>query len=147
MPQFRTLDQADFIKTMAVFLMIFIFIAIVCFAAVIVIAYTRSITIALNNRQVYDDLRHLGADRNYLRRSARGQVSRVFLVPALVGTIAIFALYAFILFFNDGGKFTPSELAGMGNCALLVAACSALLYGVYRLTYKNILHILEIEKR
>lgn len=146
MPQFRALDQADFIKTMAVFLMLFIFIAIVCFAAVIVIAYTRCLTIALNNRQVYDDLRHLGADGNYLRSSARGQVSRVFLVPALVGTIAMFVMYAFIMFFNDGGKFTPSELAGMGNCALLVAACSVLLYGVYRLTYNNILRILEIEK-
>ena len=55
MPQFRVLDQNDLIRTMAVFLMLFLFIAIVCFAAVIVIAYTRCMTIALTNRQVYDD--------------------------------------------------------------------------------------------
>ncbi|QHQ62362.1 hypothetical protein Ana3638_17525 [Anaerocolumna sedimenticola] len=146
MPLFRSLDQSDFIKTMAVYLMLFIFIAIVCFSAVMVIAYTRCLTIALNNRQVYDDLKHLGADGNYLRCSARGQISRVFLVPALVGTIAMFALYSLIIYFNDGGKFTPSELAGMGNCLLLVTACSILLYGVYRLTYHNILHVLKIVK-
>lgn len=146
MPQFRVLDKADFVKTMAVYLMLFIFIAIICFAAVIVIAYTRCLTIALNNRQVYDDLRHLGANGNYLRRSARGQVRSVFLVPALVGTISMYILYAIIMFFNDGGKFTVSELAGMGNCALLVIACSIVLYGVYRLTYNNILRILGINQ-
>ena len=59
MPQFRVLDKADFVTTTAVFLMLFVFIAIVCFAAVVVIAFTRSMTIALTNRQVYDDLRHL----------------------------------------------------------------------------------------
>ena len=61
MPQFRVLDQNDFVTTMAVFLMLFIFIALICFAAVIVIAFTRCMTIALTNARVYDDLRHLGA--------------------------------------------------------------------------------------
>ena len=37
MPSFRVLDRADFVTTMAVFLMLFLFIAIVCFAAVLVI--------------------------------------------------------------------------------------------------------------
>ena len=44
MPQFRVLDQNDFVTTMAVFLMLFIFIALICFAAVIVIAFTRCIS-------------------------------------------------------------------------------------------------------
>ncbi len=89
MPQFRVLDQTEFIRTMAVFLMLFIFVAIVCFAAVIVIAYTRCMTIALTNRQVYEDLRHLGASRAYLQDLVRGQVSRVFFVPGLVVNLAI----------------------------------------------------------
>lgn len=49
MPQFRVLDQNDFVTTMAVFLVLFIFIALICFAAVIVIAFTRCMTIALTN--------------------------------------------------------------------------------------------------
>ena len=79
--QIPALDRADFVKTTAVFLMLFIFISIVCMTAVIVIAYTRCMTIALINRQVYDDLRHLGASRAYLRHSVREQVKRVFFVP------------------------------------------------------------------
>ncbi len=136
MPQFRVLDKADFVTTTAVFLMLFVFIAIVCFAAVVVIAFTRSMTIALTNRQVYDDLRHLGAPGPYLRRAARNQVRRVYLAPAVAGTALILCFYTMILFFNDG-RFTIGEIAGLGNCLLLVAAVSALLYGVYRLTCRS----------
>ena len=143
MPQFRVLDQNDFVTTMAVFLMLFIFIALICFAAVIVIAFTRCMTIALSNTQVYDDLRHLGAPRTYLFRSVKGQVSKVFLVPAIVGTLIIAAFYTMIMYFNDN-RFTPGELAGMGSCAAVVVALSLLLYGVYRFTRKSVCRSLGI---
>lgn len=145
MPQFRVLDKADFVRTTAVFLMLFIFIAIVCLAAVIVIAYTRCMTIALLNRQVYDDLRHLGASRAYLRHAVRGQVSRVFFVPILVGTVGIFGLYMMIMYFNGSPLgYTPNELAGMAVCLVLVAVCSFLLYLVYRKTLKKVCTTLNI---
>ena len=143
MPQFRVLDKADFVKTVAVFIMLFVFIAIVCFAAVFVIAYTRCMTIALNNRQVYEDLGKLGASRAYLYASVKGQVSRVFTVPAITGTGAIYAFYAMILYANDG-RLTLNELAGMGACLLLILAISLLMYAVYRLTLRRVCRVLEI---
>ncbi len=143
MPQFRILDQNDFVTTMAVFLMLFIFIALICFAAVIVIAFTRCMTIALTNARVYDDLRHLGAPNAYLFRSVKGQVSKVFLVPAIVGTAIISAFYVMIMYFNDN-RFTPGDLAGMGSCAAVLAAVSAVLYGIYRLTRRSVCHRLGI---
>lgn len=69
--------------------------------AVYVIAYTRCMTIALNNRQVYDDIGKLGASREYLFRSVRSQISKVFLVPAVTGTGLIYAFYAMIMYFNN----------------------------------------------
>ncbi len=144
MPQFRILDQNDFVTTMAVFLMLFIFIALICFAAVIVIAFTRCMTIALTSARVYDDLRHLGAPSAYLFRSVKGQVSKVFLVPAIVGTAIISAFYIMIMFFNDN-RFTPGEIAGMGTCAAMTAALSLALYGVYRLTRKSVCRRLGIK--
>lgn len=143
MPQFRILDQNDFVTTMAVFLMLFIFIALICFAAVIVIAFTRCMTIALTSARVYDDLRHLGAPSAYLFRSVKGQVSKVFLVPAIVGTAVISAFYVMIMYFNDN-RFTPGEVAGMGTCAAVAAALSLALYGVYRLTRKSVCRRLGI---
>ncbi|MGI6182190.1 MAG: ABC transporter permease, partial [Agathobaculum sp.] len=147
MPQFRILDQNDFTTTMAVFLMLFIFIAVVCFAAVIVIAFTRCMTIALVNARVYDDLRHLGASNAYLFRSVRGQVSRVFLVPALVGTGLIWIFYMMIMYFNgDPLGFTRGELAGMGACLAVIAAVSVLLYAVYRITRNKVCRALRIHR-
>lgn len=146
MPHFRVLDQNDFTKTVAVFLMLFAFVAIVCFAAVLVIAYTRCVTIALNSRQVYDDLRRLVASPRYLYQSVRRQVGRVFAVPALVGTLAICALYAFILYFNGSPPgFTPSELAGYSANLAVVAIGSAILYAVYRATLRTVLRSLYIQ--
>ncbi len=144
MPRFRVLDKADFVKTMAVFLTLFIFIAIVCFAAVVVIAFTRCMTIALTNRWVYDDLRRLGAPNAYLYRSVRGQVKRVFLVPAVTGTALIYAFYAMIMYFNDN-RLVETEIAGMAVCLGLIAAVSVLLYGVYRVTLRKVCGALEIK--
>lgn len=143
MPQFRVLDRNDFVTTMAVFLMLFIFIALICFTAVMVISFTRCMTIALTNARVYEDLRHLGAPRSYLFRSVKGQVSKVYLVPAVVGTTVICAFYAMILYCNDN-RFTPGELAGMGTCAVVIAALSLVLYGVYRFTRKRVCRSLSI---
>ncbi len=143
MPQFRILDQNDFVTNMAVFLMLFIFIALICFAAVIVISFTRCMTIALSNRKVYDDLTHLGAPRAYLYHSVKKQISRVFFVPALVGTAVIAAFYTMIMYFNDS-NFTPNELSGMAVCAGVIVTVSALLYGVYRFTLHRVCRSLEL---
>ena len=144
MPQFRVLDKADFVRTTAVFLVLFIFIAIICFAAVFVIAFTRCMTIALTNRQVYDDMRKLGAPNAYLYASIRGQVSKVFLVPALTGTGLIYGFYAMIMYFNDN-RLTVQELAGMAVCLALVAAVSTLFYGVYRFTLRSVCRGLKVK--
>lgn len=144
MPHFRVLQEANMLQNFAVFMMIFVFVAIVCFAAVFVIAYTRCLTIALTNRRVYDDLRHLGAPPAYLRRSATSQVRRVFLTPGLLGTTLIYGFYAMIMFANDG-QLASSELIGLGFCGLVILAISALLWLVYRLTRRKVWQILGVK--
>lgn len=143
MPRFRVMDKADYVKTMAVFLMVFTFVAIICFAAVFVIAYTRSMTLAMNGQQLYDDLRHLGASNKYLYQTIRSQIKRVFCTPAIIGTSIIYAFYAMIMFFNDN-KLSMNELAGMVACLLLIVVISAAFYGIYRITLKKVCAVLHI---
>lgn len=143
-PQFRVMDRNDLITTYAVFLMLFVFIAIVCFAAVLVISYTRCLTIALNNRQVYDDLRHLGAAPNYLYRSVRGQISKVFGVPSLIGTLLICAFYVMILFLNDN-QITQSEISSLSSCLIVVLGISAGIWSFYRLTLHKVCGMLNVK--
>ncbi|MDO4554735.1 MAG: ABC transporter permease, partial [Lachnospiraceae bacterium] len=145
MPQFRILDQADFTTNMAVFLLLFIFVSILCFSAVFVILFTRSMTLAITNAWVYEDLRKLGATNEYLRQTAKRQISRVFQAPILVGTLLILGFYIMILFGNGDGMITATEFAGLVSCLWVVAAVSSLLYLLYRITLHNVYKELHIQ--
>lgn len=140
-PVFRVVDKNDNHTTLAVFLMLFIFISIICFAAVFVIAYTRCITVAINNRQVYDDLKRLGAGRAYLYSSIKSQIGKIFKAPVIVGTSLMYLLYFLIMYMNDG-ILSPGELAGMRNCGILVAAMTLAIWGFYRMTLRKVCRIL-----
>ena len=144
-PKFRVMDRNDMLKTYAVFFMMFLFISIVCFAAVLIIGYTRCLTIAFNNNQVYDDLRHLGASPNYLYKSVKGQISKVFGVPALIGTSLIYAFYSMIMYFNDG-MLTDSEIIGLGTCLIVVASMSTIIWLFYRYTLHKVCKMLCVKK-
>lgn len=145
MPKFRVLDQGDFVSNFAVFMLLFVFVAIVCFAAVSVILYTRSQTLMLTNSWVYEDLRKLGASNSYLRKTSRGQVKRVFLAPILIGTLLILAFFTLILVANGGdGLIDRSEQLGLAACLLIVAVISCGFYGLYRVTVKKAWKYLNI---
>ena len=143
MPDFRILNQNDFLRTTAVFLMMFLFIAIICLMSALIICYTRCITVALNNRYVFDDLQRLGASPAYLRREVRSQASRVFAVPSIVGMSAMYLLYSMILFANDN-RITTSELAALGTCFAILLFIAALILVVYRVTLRQIRQRLNI---
>lgn len=145
MPDFRELELNDFVRTMAVFLMIFIFIAVICMMAGILIAYTRSLTIAIHNRQVYEDLVRLGAGPGFLYESVRGQLKRIYVVPTAVGFTMMYILYLMIMYANDG-TLTEMELAGLGVCLGVLALLAAVMYGSYQFTKRKVLSMLKISR-
>lgn len=143
MPKFRILDQNDFLHSFAVFLMMFIFIAIVCIMAALIICYTRCMTIAINNRYVFDDLKRLGASPAYLHKEVRSQSSKVFTVPSIVGMGMMYLLYCMIMYANDG-KITGSEIAGLIVCFGLMGALALVIRLVYSRTYIKMTRMLKI---
>ena len=143
MPRSRVLDSQEFMKTMAVFLMIFIFIATICLAVSMIICHTRSLTIAINNRYVFDDLRRLGASPSFLLKEVRGQCSKVFAVPAVVGASAMYLLYGLIMYVNDD-QISMNEIIGMGICFGVVLAVALVIYLIYRLTLRQMCRMLNI---
>lgn len=144
MPKFRVLDRNSYVATNAVFLMLFAFVTIICFGAVLLIGYTRCVTIAMNNRQVYDDLRRLGASPGYLYRSVRGQVAKTFGIPGFTGTLIIFLFTCMILFFNDG-RFTGGEISGLVSFLYLILALSAVLCIFTGFTLRRVCKMLGIK--
>ncbi len=142
-PRFAILEQNTLVRNLSVQLMLFLFMSLICFCAVGVIAYTRCLTIAMNNRQVYTDLRRLGAKRAYLVASVRGQLSKVFAVPIAIGSLGILAFNCLLLLMNDG-QMAAGEWTTLGVDLGVLVLGSALLWGIYRFTYKKVRRTLEL---
>lgn len=136
-PDFRILNQNDYLRNMAVMFMMFLFIFIVCLLTALVVCYTRCQSIALNNRYIFDDLKKLGASPAFLDKEVRSQCANVFKVPSLVGMFAMFLLYSMILYANDG-RMLRTEWAAMGVCLGIIAVIGGVIYAVYRSTVKVI---------
>lgn len=135
-PSFRILGKNDFLLTMAVFFMMFLFIFIVCLLTSLVVCYTRCQTIVLNNRYIFDDLKKLGASPAFLSKEVRSQCSSVFRTPMLAGMSGMSFLFLLILYGNDG-RISNSEVIGFIICMLILLGIGVLIYVVYRGTVKN----------
>lgn len=136
MPKIRILDQNDFLQSFAVYLMCFLFISIICTLAALIISYTRCMTITLNNRYVFDDLRRLGAPPAFLLHEVKSQAGTVFRMPCIVGMTAMYLLYAMLMFGNDG-QLTMGELSGLGVCLVILFMMAGIFYAVYRITVRK----------
>lgn len=136
MPKSRMLDQNDFLRTWAVFLMMFLFISIICILAALIISYTRCMTIALNNRYVFDDLKRLGASPAFLKKEVKNQANTVFKIPAVIGLSVMYLLYVMLMFGNDG-RLTMSEIGGLTFCLGILFLLAAIFYTVFRYTIKR----------
>ena len=136
-PQFRIMDAQDQLKTFGVFMMTFLFIAIICITAALVIAYTRCQTIALNNAYVFSDLMRLGASPAFLGRELQRQAGPVFKIPAISGMSLMILLYFMILLANDG-LLTKSEILGFAMCLEVAAVIALIIYAVFRRTLRSL---------
>ena len=142
-PDFRILNQNDYLRNMAVMFMMFLFIFMVCMITALVVCYTRCQSIALNNRYIFDDLKKLGASPAFLDKEVRSQCGNVFRVPALVGMLSMFLLFSMILYANDG-RMVMTEWLAMGICLCIIAMIGGLIYMVYRSCVKVIKRLLGV---
>lgn len=136
-PSFRILGQNDFLLSTSVFLMMFLFIFIVCILTALIICHTRCQTIALNNRYIFDDLKKLGASPAFLKREVDSQCGGVFRIPALVGMAVIYLIFILLLYGNDG-QIVFSEVMALAVCLGIEFVLGGLTYGVYRFTARGI---------
>lgn len=144
-PNFKILQSQDMIKNMAVFLMLFIYVAIICFAAVGIIAYTRGVTIAMNHKQVFMDLSRLGANNDYIKFCIKNQLKKVFSYPLIVGSFVIY-LFNFMIMINNDSRIVNSEVHALLINLGLIGICGIYMYLVYLLTYKKFKNIIGISK-
>lgn len=137
-PCFKIMSIKNTLRNYAVFIMLFIYVAIVALVAAWLVAYTRCITIGIRNRYVFNDLEKLGASRTFRLKELKRQLTSVYLTPTVVGMTVIYMFFALILYANDGGRYTSSELIGLVICLGIESIIATITYFIYRFTVREL---------
>lgn len=142
-PNLLPLKEAGNMKSYAVYLLLFVYVSIICLAAAGVISYSRSQSIALGSSQVFSDLEKLGADGAYLRKLLAKQVKKVFVLPTLLGGLGMVAFGCLILKTNDG-VLSAGEIKTIFLFFVILLAVTGYQYGIYRLAIKKAQRLLGL---
>lgn len=143
-PMFKPLDSQDTVKNMAVFIMLFTYIAIICLAATAIIAYTRAVTIGLDNKQLFSDIKKLGANNKYIEKNIKKQLAKVFIYPTVIGSGFTYMIYITIFYGNSGGNISQGEFLGLLVGLGIILLVILFMFVVYKLSLKKVKRIAEI---
>lgn len=143
-PMFKPLDSQDTLKNMAVFIMLFTYIAIICLAATAIITYTRAVTIGLDNKQLFLDIKKLGANNEYIEKNIKKQLAKVFIYPTVIGSIFTFMLYVTIYYGNSGGNISQGELLGLLVGLGIILIVILFMFVIYNISLKKAKNIAQI---
>ncbi len=131
-PLLAPLREQQNVMGNAIRYLLFIYVAIICLAAAGIIGYTRSQSVGITNRQFFEDMKKLGADRAYRKQILKQQIGKIYVLPAALGTGLILGYSVLILYMNDG-VIKPYEVTAAG----ILVALSALIGGVQYVLYKK----------
>ena len=138
MPFFKIMSLQGTLRNYAVYFMLFIYVVIVALVSAWLIAYTRCVTIGMHNRYVFEALEKLGASTAFRQRELRKQLSIVYKTPTCIGLVVVLLLFVLILYGNDGGRFSKSELLGLLICVGIEAVIGAITYVCYRASVRKV---------
>lgn len=129
-PEFAIITKVDSLQLLSIYVMLCLYIFIICLSAAAVMSYVRSVSIAENNRTLFDNLERLGADVSYRDDILKKQLSRIFSYPAVLGCFLGFVFSVFMTWTNDR-RFTADEITTLMIILGVIVLVLAFLYGVY----------------
>lgn len=142
-PRLTIVTTQDSLQLISVYVMLCLYIFIITLSAVGVMTYVRSISIATANKQLFLNLKKLGADAPYQQRILKKQLSRIFLYPGILGcTLGV--LFSAGMSYTNDGRFTAGEIRTLQVTLLLCLLIFAILYAIYRVAKKKAEEIVEL---
>ncbi|GCF93996.1 ABC transporter permease [Enterococcus florum] len=142
-PTIKIIYQKEFVRNTFVFFLVFIYVAVICLAAVGVILYTRSATMGIMNKQLFDDLKRLGANNQYIKQCITRQLNMIFIVPAVVATVLI-SVFTGLMFWMNDNQLSSSEISAAKMDVAIVLMIAAFLGIIYYASMRKIKQILDI---
>ncbi|MGI6011549.1 MAG: FtsX-like permease family protein [Ruminococcus sp.] len=135
-PSFNIITVQDRMRLISVYVMLSLYICLISLAAIGVMAYVRSISVASDNRELFTSLEKLGADRGYQRKILKKQLAKIFQYPAAVGC-GLGVLFSFAMdLFNDG-RISRTESQALLLLIGVIFLIVIVMYGVYRYSLRK----------
>ncbi|MFR1723433.1 FtsX-like permease family protein [Emergencia timonensis] len=135
-PGFQIIQLQDQMQLISVYVMLCLYICIIALAAVSVMTYVRSISVASDNKELFDSLEKLGADRAYRQKVLKRQLAKIFQYPTAIGCSLGF-LFSLAMDISNDGRLAGTEFTALGILLGIIAAISAILFAVYRYALKR----------
>ena len=142
-PFSKILMQADAMEFVAVFVLLSLYISIISLTAAGIMSYIRSVTIGMDNRQLFEDLKKLGANDAYEEKVIKVQLRKIFAYPVAAGCMIVGIFSLFLTYFNDM-RLETFEARMLLMEVLLMAGIAGILYVVYRLALQKTKQIVGI---
>lgn len=130
-PAFNIITAQDRMQMISVYVMLCLYIFIISLAAVSVMAYVRSISVATDNRGLFESLTKLGADTRYKRNVLKKQIARIVQYPGMIGCVLGF-VFAFVMDFMNDGMISAIECKALVILAVMLLGMGSILYVVYK---------------
>lgn len=135
-PGFNIITTQDKMQLISVYVMLCLYIFIISLAAISVMTFVRSISVATDNRALFDSLDKLGADRSYKRKILKKQLARIFQYPAVIGC-GIGLLFSVAMdFFNDG-RIHGTETTALSMLLIIICIVCVIMFAVYKYAMKK----------
>lgn len=142
-PFFKVLMKTDSMQLVAVFVLLSVYIAIISLTAAGIMSYIRSITVAMDNKQLFGDLQKLGANKNYVKRVICMQLKKIFAYPTIAGSGIVSIFAAFLIYFNDM-RIQQNEINMFIMILALIGLIAVYMYIIYCVSFKKMKKIVEI---
>ena len=120
-----------------------VYFCIIALAAIGVMTYVRSISVATDNKGIFESLTKLGADHAYQRMILKKQLAKIFLYPGIVGCGAGF-LFSFMMDYTNDVGITAIEIKALGILLLLIAVFCFVLFSVYHVSLRKVEKIVNL---
>lgn len=130
-PAFNIITAQDRMQMISVYVMLCLYIFIISLAAVSVMAYVRSISVATDNKGLFESLTKLGADKRYKRNVLKKQIARIVQYPGTIGCVLGF-VFAFVMDFMNDGMISAIECKALAILAVMLLGMGGILYVVYK---------------
>lgn len=144
-PQFNILTVQDRMQLISVYVMLCLYIFIISLAAIGVMTYVRSISIAMDNRELFESLSKLGAGNRYRRDVLKKQLAKIFQYPGFIGCGLSF-LFALTMDLLNDGRLTGTEITALAILIAMMLAIAVILYAVYRHSIRSTEKIVGIQR-